>query len=194
MKSYLAAAPRPWPRPQPQGAGNSGPTAWLRPVSPSPAQPSPYARPQKTHKTVGFSIDSLFWPSTASIACPIAVPGRKSALAGLTFSRNEPWSVSILPKNAASSRFPGMLQCRKMSNRCYSDRLTDTVAATVTVTAAVTAIAGTAARPERPQTVGAAARSIERTSRPAGDRPGLRRHPGTVRGRLRDRIWSRSRA
>ena len=33
------------PRPQPQGAGNSSPTAWLRSVSPSPASPAQPSQP-----------------------------------------------------------------------------------------------------------------------------------------------------
>ena len=54
----------------------------------------------------------------------------------VTFSKNEPWSVSIVGINTGS-RSSGLVQCWEEISPWYVDRLT-AVVATVTVTAAVT--------------------------------------------------------
>ena len=59
-------------------------------------------------------------------------------MVGVTFSKNQPWSVSIAGINTGS-RSPGLVQRWGKISRCYADRLT-AVAAAVTVTAAVTVL------------------------------------------------------
>ena len=59
-------------------------------------------------------------------------------MAGVIFSKNGPWSVSIVSINIGS-RSSGLVQCWGKISFCFIDRLT-AVATTVIVTAAVTVL------------------------------------------------------
>ena len=59
-------------------------------------------------------------------------------MVGVTFSKNGPWSVSIVSINIGS-RSSGLVQCWGKISFCFIDRLT-AVATTVIVTAAVTVL------------------------------------------------------
>ena len=63
------------------------------------------------------------------------------SLVGVTFSKNGPWSVSIVSINIGS-RSSGLVQCWGNISFCFIDRLT-AVATTVIVTAAVTVLVTT---------------------------------------------------
>ena len=62
--------------------------------------------------------------------------GTKMSLVGVTFSKNGPWSVSIVSINIGS-RSSGLVHCWGQISFCFIDRL-PAVATTVILTAAVT--------------------------------------------------------
>ena len=106
-------------------------------MAPAPSPQPPFcATCQKHIKTVCISIDSPLWSPRAAQQRPTAVPERQWALAGVTFSKNGPWSVSIVSINIGS-RSSGLVQCWGKISFCFIDRLA-AVATTVIVTAAVT--------------------------------------------------------
>ena len=114
------------------------PAAMEHSVSPRPPAPPFCATCKKPSKTVCISIDSQLWSSRAAQQRPTAVPERQWALVGVTFSKNGPWSVSIVSINIGS-RSSGLVQCWGKISFCFIDRLT-AVATTVIVTAAVTVL------------------------------------------------------
>ena len=82
---------------------------------------------------------------TVSLEHPIAVPERKWAVTGLTFSENEPWPLSILVRRT-SSRFSGMFRRWEISSADWpSSRLAvSTVAAGATAADVATVLVAVA--------------------------------------------------